>query len=405
MDNKIVCAAAAAAVALSALAGCGKRASDIADIKKKTTTERPAVAAMAELDSLSDSAKSTQKTDSSSASSENQSAKKDDGKKSEKENKDKKTESAAETTAVPEEPIEPDIRGAQPYLGAADGDDFSDACFIGASQTVGLSFFGNKVEPDFFAYAGLNVDSVFENAFINPDGSVAAVSDDGTDPEGLITTMEALELKHYSRIYLAFGLNELGGWIDYQHFYDSYVKLIGEIKRLQPDAVIYVQSVLPVSRYALETNAKYTNENIDAFNTQYIKSVANATGSSYVNVNALLRCTNGYLARDASSDGIHLSASYCLEWMDILAYYAPSGGMIPGREIPDFVPQPKDNGGGTTATDDSRSDGALPPEIIPQKLPDVIIPDAPAPEVPADNSSLPDTENGEGNGATDQIYY
>lgn len=367
MKFKAVCAVTAAAVAIS-LAGCGKR--EIGFAKKTPDTSYPeAVEADTILESVPDSASGDPKEDSPAETEPTETKKKSDKKK-----KTEKTEETTETTTAEPEPDIPDIRREQPYLGAAANDDFSDACFIGASQTVGLSLFGGKAAPDFFAYAGLNVKTVFTKKFLTEDGRNAAVSDsDGVDEDGLCTVLDVVGNKQYGRIYILFGLNELGGWIDYGQFYDGYVDLIRQIREVQPNAVIYVESVLPVSKYALDTNGKFTNENIDSFNINYIRPIAEATGSVYLNINPMFKCENGALAKNASSDGIHMTQSYCLEWMDMLAYYAPSGGPSAEHPMPqDYSPTP------VTPGETSTPEDGLPAEIIPQSLPEVVIPDIPA---------------------------
>ena len=362
--SRIMCAAAAAVLALS-MAGCGKHEIQL-NTRPVTSPYPEAVDADTELESLADSE--------SEESAAETTAETEQTKKKKKKTTTTEAETTEETTTTTEpEPEIPDVRREQPYLGAADGDDFSDACFIGASQTVGLSLFGGKVAPDFYAYAGLNVKTVFTKRFLTEDGRTAAVSDsDGVDEDGLYTVMDMMDKKSYGRIYILFGINEMGGWIDYSQFYDGYTDLIRQIKAAQPGAVIYVESVLPVSKYALNTNHKFTNENIDDFNRSYVRPIANDTGSVYVNINPMFKCENGMLAKDASSDGIHMSAAYCKEWMDMLAFYAPPGG--PVRPMPeDYSPQPQ-----TPSTpSEPAQPGELPPEVIPPDLPDVVIPDIP----------------------------
>ena len=244
--SRIMCAAAAAVLALS-MAGCGKHEIQL-NTRPVTSPYPEAVDADTELESLADSE--------SEESAAETTAETEQTKKKKKKTTTTEAETTEETTTTTEpEPEIPDVRREQPYLGAADGDDFSDACFIGASQTVGLSLFGGKVAPDFYAYAGLNVKMVFTKRFLTEDGRTAAVSDsDGVDEDGLYTVMDMMDKKSYGRIYILFGINEMGGWIDYSQFYDGYTDLIRQIKAAQPGAVIYVESVLPVSKYALNTN-------------------------------------------------------------------------------------------------------------------------------------------------------
>ena len=70
------------------------------------------------------------------------------------------------------------------------------------------------------------------------------------------------------------------------------------MKKLQPDAKIYIQSILPVNSKAIKTNKVFTNDNVD--------------------VGSVMKASNGALPEDASTDGIHLVHSYCQKWLDYL---------------------------------------------------------------------------------------
>ena len=47
-----------------------------------------------------------------------------------------------------------------------------------------------------------------------------------------------------------------------------------------------------------------------------------------MDVNQFFRDSRGDLFFEASTDGIHLTRDYCMEWMDILSYYTVGGGDI-----------------------------------------------------------------------------
>lgn len=184
-------------------------------------------------------------------------------------------------------------------------DDFADAVFIGDSRTVGLGMNTDRPKATFYASTGLNVGTVATSeTIILDDGSYGTVYD-------------ALKQKQFGRVYIMFGINELG-WPYPDVFQEEYETVINKIKELQPDATIYVQSILPVSSLALSTNSVFTNENVDNFNL-YVQNAAANTGSIYIDVASCIKDENGELPLDASTDGIHLIREYCLKWMDYLA--------------------------------------------------------------------------------------
>ena len=71
------------------------------------------------------------------------------------------------------------------------------------------------------------------------------------------------------------GANELG-WIYPDMFIEQYSQLIDDIKELQPNAKICVQSILPVSAERSETDDVYNNTKIENLNNMIINMTAAA---------------------------------------------------------------------------------------------------------------------------------
>lgn len=185
-----------------------------------------------------------------------------------------------------------------------DKSEFADAVFIGNSLTVGLMMNTDIPKATFLASTGLNVTSAVTD-------KVATLSN---GKKG--TILDALKEKQFNRIYIMFGINEMG-WPYPKVFEEKYESLINEIKKLQPDAKIYVQSILPVNYKATNTNKIFTNDNVNKFN-KYVENVAKKTNSKYLDVGSVFKDSTGALPVDASTDGIHLVHSYCQKWLDYL---------------------------------------------------------------------------------------
>lgn len=184
-------------------------------------------------------------------------------------------------------------------------DDFADAAFIGDSRTVGLQMNTDKPKASFYASIGLNIDSALTDSAITLDNG----------EKGKV--LDAMKQRQFGRIYIMFGINELG-WPYPDIFEEKYEELINQIRKVQPDAKIYVQSILPVSYLAANTNAVFTNENINNFN-KYVKQAADNTDAVYLDVGSYFKDENGSLPVEASTDGIHFIREYCQEWMNYLA--------------------------------------------------------------------------------------
>lgn len=205
-----------------------------------------------------------------------------------------------------------------PDESAAVSDDyFRDAVFVGNSLLVGMQKAG-VLDTTYYAGIGLSVKQFFEKAFIpSPDGETA---EDGTPVP--VTAAEALARDNsFRRVYLMFGINELG-WPNVDPFISQYETLIDTILTIRPDAVIYVQAILPVNETitaASGSAADYcSNARITAFNTA-IAAMAARKNVVFLTPGDVLVDDNGQLNANATTDGIHISGAYIRLWKNYLA--------------------------------------------------------------------------------------
>ena len=189
-------------------------------------------------------------------------------------------------------------------LDANEKDNFADAVFIGDSRTEGLQINTGLTSARFLAAKGLMVDTALKNNLIKlKSGSKG-------------TVIDGLKEGSYNRVYLMFGMNELG-WPYLDVFTNRYEKLIEEIKSVQPNATIYLQSILPVSKEKSDKDSIYNNENISKFN-KAIKEMADKNGYIYLDVASAVMDSNSALPSNASSDGVHLNKEYSQKWLNYL---------------------------------------------------------------------------------------
>jgi lysophospholipase L1-like esterase len=182
-------------------------------------------------------------------------------------------------------------------------DYFSDALFIGASRTQGLLLYSNLGNASYYAAKGLTVDQVFKKPVVESE-------------DGKLTVSDALGRRAFGKVYLMFGLNELG-WNSADKFIETYGLVLDRVKETQPDAVIYVQSVMPVSAWKSERDAVHNNPNIERCNERLMR-LAEEKNAIYLNIGESVANENGVLPNEASSDGIHLNRKYCVKWEQYL---------------------------------------------------------------------------------------
>ena len=194
-----------------------------------------------------------------------------------------------------------------PANGRVDDSYFDDAVFIGDSRTEGLKMYSGLPVSRFWSQVSLTVTKAFEDRFVEVNGQWLTVS-------------EALAQAEYGKVYIMLGVNELG-WPYEDVFTENYARLIDIIRETHPDATIYVQSIIPVSKWLdgdTEANRGYnTIANVLRLQTALCKMCEDKQ-VNYVNVAEVMQDSEGYLFSEATKDGIHLTADYCRVWMEYL---------------------------------------------------------------------------------------
>ncbi|MDO5133159.1 MAG: GDSL-type esterase/lipase family protein [Eubacteriales bacterium] len=191
-------------------------------------------------------------------------------------------------------------------LQAVDDSYFDDALFIGDSRTVGLYEYGNmQLITSFLARESTTVYDLFdenEKMDYNPKGRKTMER----------TLKDLLSKAKFRKIYLSVGVNELG-IPDTMDYYEEYRKVIRKIHKLQPEAVIYMQGIMHVSKSRSKSDAVFNNTAIVQRN-QAISTLANGRNIFYIDMNADLCDADGNLRDELTGDGIHLKASACELW-------------------------------------------------------------------------------------------
>ena len=132
--------------------------------------------------------------------------------------------------------------------------------------------------------------------------------------------MMAAEPGKYKKIYLKFGLNEMG-WGNEEMFDQSYYNLVDMLKYYQPDAVIYIQGIFPVTKSKSESSKIYGLENVAARNEE-LRRIAENEHVCFLNLAPVFADEEGYLPGEYAPDGIHLKAQYIELWKDYLKSHA-----------------------------------------------------------------------------------
>lgn len=182
------------------------------------------------------------------------------------------------------------------------------ALFIGDSRTVALQMYGGLVNSNFFVNTGMNIWKVMESQIANVNGQNMTVD-------------AALQVAKYDKIYIMLGINEVGtGTPD--TFLQQYCVVINRIKQLQPQALIYIQSIMHVTQSKDDANTSVSNVNINARNEK-LKTLADNVSVFWLDENEVFDLAGtGKLNPEYTSDGVHLKAKYIQLWVKYLLSHA-----------------------------------------------------------------------------------
>lgn len=181
---------------------------------------------------------------------------------------------------------------------------FDGALFIGDSRTEGLSLYSGIKNADFFCAKALSIDKVVKGDQVSVGGVKMSVYD-------------ILKSKEYTKVYISMGLNELG-WTYIDKYINEYKTLIEAVRENQPEATIFVQALLPVTKEKSDKGGTVNNAQIYWYNTNLAQMAAD-TGTVYINADENLIEEDGTLLADATTDGVHLKSEYCKVWAKKLA--------------------------------------------------------------------------------------
>ena len=218
---------------------------------------------------------------------------------------DIQTEAAVEVVMGPE--VERyDFSQPAPEREAVEKDYFADAAFVGDSRTDGFMIYSGVGCGTNLTSNGLSIFKLESKKALKIGGEK-------------YTLLEALEREQYGKVYLCLGVNELGVYDD-EGFYQSYLSAIDAIRACQPNAVIYIQGLIPLNEEDVKaTNGPdyLKNDHLRVYNELMFKA-AQEKQVVFLDLYTAFADENGALPAGASRDGVHLKKDYCQQWLAYL---------------------------------------------------------------------------------------
>ena len=188
-------------------------------------------------------------------------------------------------------------------------DYFDDAVFIGDSRVVSLYEYSDWKAATSYCSSGMTLGGVFKD----PTGR-------WKDGNWKVNIADALQQKQYKKVYIMLGINDMGvGDLDY--FMNHYTDMVNQIHEWQPDAIIYIMSIMNVSA---ERNAQgdYINNEAIRVRNERLKELDNGRDTFYLDINSVVCDENGCLNAEYTFEGVHHYAQYVPLWTDYLKTHA-----------------------------------------------------------------------------------
>ena len=177
---------------------------------------------------------------------------------------------------------------------------FSDALFIGDSLTDGLRLYHPIGDAKFFCGTSMTTYKILD-ADVTVDGYV-----------GLRALLQG---ETFGKVYIMLSINEVGN--NNEGYISGYKKIVDLIRETQPDALIYIQSVLYVTQEHAIKDPVFKTENIQEKNN-LLKELTNGVDILYLEVNDAINDGTDHMVAEYTGDGVHFKAKYYALWADYL---------------------------------------------------------------------------------------
>ncbi len=186
-------------------------------------------------------------------------------------------------------------------------DYFNDVIFIGDSITSGIKLYKTAKNAMIISKTGLNIDSITKDS-IEIDNQV-------------ISILDTIKQSGRKQIYIMIGSNGIG-WLTNEYMTTLYSNWLNKLRSEIPDCVIYVQSILPITKKLSDFNENQqntlTNEKIEKYNNEILNMCKNQH-FFYLNIAEAFKDQDGNLPDEASPiDGMHINANYYNIWLNYI---------------------------------------------------------------------------------------
>ena len=171
---------------------------------------------------------------------------------------------------------------------------YENTVFVGDSLTEGLSYYGYQ-----------EIDHV--------------IAERGTSIEQAMKKIKKIAKPNPDYIFVMLGINDLNYSIyTLDDIEDNYIKLIEKLHDKMPNAKIYAESLLPVTKNFAKSHKLLSNKRINTFNKRIKKIAGKYDYVTYLDVHSKYVTSKGCLSSKISSDGYHLQPDAYEKWVKLV---------------------------------------------------------------------------------------
>ncbi len=201
----------------------------------------------------------------------------------------------------------------------------SDGVTVKKSKLAPMSYFddalfiGDSISEGFKLYQVLPPSNVLANQSVGAD-HIARDKPVYVTSKGKITLKKALENRNPKKIYLLLGTNGIPGYSNAAHIV-YYEQVVDFLVKKYPSAIIYLQSLTPVTTAKSKVDKNLNNKKITDFNKR-VKAIAKKKNLYYLDVASALKDKNGGLKTSlAGGDGVHFKKQGHEEMLKYYRYH------------------------------------------------------------------------------------
>ncbi len=187
---------------------------------------------------------------------------------------------------------------------------FENTLFLGDSRTVALTAYGFLDEKNTFAENGISHMTFMSYSW----------SDSVTNMNGDI--FQIVAVRKPTRIYVALGVNGIA-FMDESQFLTTYDEMISKLKDSAGDAILVIESILPVNEQSGNFDQENLNNDIIDQMNEKLRGLAIKYNAKYLNVAETVKDSDGKMADEYNNgDGLHYNETGCEKIYDYICTHA-----------------------------------------------------------------------------------